>query len=313
MSAAAPTTPAPSNDPRLAFVDPALIVLRDVALAQNSRRQYINLLIILQRLTNKPVFDLIMDSDSTIDAIKTRYKDVNTRKACAVAVKAAVKHVPDLNARVPSEQMKPWTDFFQENKKISSERSMSGEKNDQQLKTWVDWPEVIAARDKLEPYSKAHLMMCLYTMVPPLRQDFGSVRIFARNDDVPDDYPGNHIIISTRMFVLQIYKTRPSMGIYKKQWPIPLMRIIRETLRRHPRTYLFEKAPGVAFRDTKEFKELSNKMFRKAFDGKCVSINILRHSFISNLDFNALRPYQLAEIASDMRHSIAQQNEYRKW
>ena len=301
---------------RIANVDPVLLALRDAPLAYNSKRQYICLLLRLQNMTNKSITQLVTDADETIVAIEGAYADVNTRKAVVVAVKAAVKYSPELRSRV-LDRMGPWTTFFKEMKRISVERSMSGEKNAKQRKVWVEWTaDVVKAREEQEPYSKRHLLLCLYSMVPPLRHDFGNVRIFPTEDDVPDGYAGNHLILSTREFVLQIYKTSRAMGVYRKKWPPELVRIVRETLKRCPRTYLFEKtlAGGtgtIPYRDSKDFKEFSNALLRKIF-GKNVTINILRHSFISGIDFNAKRPFELAEIASDMRHSIAQQLEYRR-
>lgn len=297
-------------DPRLASVDPALLAMRDATLAKNSRRHYIAMLILLQKLVDKPVLRLIVDAEDTIQRVKERYPDTNTRKTLVVAVKAALKHVPSLKAQVPEDRVQPWTEFFKEMKSESVRQSMCGEKNEKQRRAWVDWGEIVAACGRQAPYSKAHLLLCVYTMVPPLRHDYGNVRVFQRDEDVPQGYAGNYLVMASRRFVLQIYKTRPSMGVFCKIWPVNLMRVVRETLRLHPRQYLFEKSPGKPFGTTNEFKQFSTPIFKKTL-GKNVSVNIIRHSFISNLDFNKLRPCELAAIASDMRHSLEQQQQYR--
>lgn len=312
MPAPAARPQAGITDPRLAGVDPALIALRDAPVAISSRRSYIDFLLTLQRLTRKTVLAMIIDAPGTIAAIYRQYKGVNARRAAVTSVKACMRHVPAVRERVPQSSVDVWTNTFRELKKQMIERHLSGEKTEAEKLHWVTWKEVIEARERQVPYTRAHLLMCCYSMIPPLRQDFGNVRIFGRPSDVPEGYPGNYLVLSTRLFVLQIYKTRKSMGVYRAEWPQELVNVVRETLRRKPRAYLFEKAPGVPYRDQNDFQDMSYNIFKAIFQKK-VSTNMLRHSYISSLDYNSLRPHQQAAIASAMRHSVEMQMMYRKF
>jgi hypothetical protein len=54
-----------------------------------------------------------------------------------------------------------------------------------------------------------------------------------------------------------------------------------------------------------------NKRFQKIFDGKKISVNILRHSFLSE-KYKGYDLKSMIETAHDMGHSVGQALEYIK-
>jgi hypothetical protein len=60
------------------------------------------------------------------------------------------------------------------------------------------------------------------------------------------------------------------------------------------------------------FTKWTNRSLARIFEGKRVTVNTLRHSYISNLDFNAKTPGDLMRSAKMMGHSVNQQQLYRR-
>lgn len=120
----------------------------------------------------------------------------------------------------------------------------------QEKLTHVNWDTLVSLRDRLaaeaskNPTDQAkmyrHLVLSLYTQLPPQRADFGEVKIVSENEAsqrgkgncyVKADGKGDYI-------VLRDYKTAASYG--RRTLPLPhhLAGVVRDSLRRFPRAYL---------------------------------------------------------------------------
>ena len=88
--------------------------------------------------------------------------------------------------------------------------------------------------------------------------------------------------------------------------------LIRESLRRRPRKFLFDQEDGTPYLKRNSFTKFSNRVLERLF-GKKFTVSMMRHSFISEgVDYNESTPGALFETARHMHHSIAQQQLYRR-
>jgi integrase len=140
----------------------------------------------------------------------------------------------------------------------------------------------------------------------PVRADYGNVALVDR--PLPG---GNYIVMPTHTLVLNEYKTKTKYGTFHRNVPQELMDIIRLSLQRHPRQYLFVDESGRPYELQNSYTKFANRLLKNIF-GKSVTISLLRHSFISGIDFNRTTPAQLMEISHNMMHSMVMQQLYRR-
>lgn len=275
----------------------------------------------LRTLTTKVVpghsiEEVIQHADTSIAQIQKKYENTQTRKAMAAAIKALFKHVPSLKTKFPT-QADAWNAFHAAQDRIISTKVMNSEMSERERANWVEWADVIAKQRALarDAYgSDEHLLLSMYTLIEPLRQDFGNVAVIpAMPRNMSDLGEGNHIAIPEQgpgTLVLSKYKTQGAYGIYTRDIPAELADVIRASLRRKPRGWLFVGARGKPF-PLHTFTIYSNKLLQTIF-GKKVTVTTLRHSFISNIDFNQSTPSQLMRTSRNMAHSLIQQQLYRR-
>jgi hypothetical protein len=132
---------------------------------------------------------------------------------------------------------------------------------------------------------------------------------------VPED-DHNYLVLNTKRvpqeFVFNKYKTAKFYG----QQIIKLPNDLKEILKSYTDkgkvvgSCLFSQANGECLSQPGFTSKVRN-MFKK-YTGKPLTVNSLRHSFISNLDQNAMSIAQREEIARKMGHSVGEQMQYNK-
>ena len=108
-------------------------------------------------------------------------------------------------------------------------------------------------------------------------------------------------------FFFNAYKTKNKYGKQSVDIPSKLRYLIHRWTRRHPHDHLLFNEKGMPLAQPRLTAKL-NQIF-----GKNISVNMLRHIFISEKvleDVPALQ--KLSNIANDMGHSVDQQMLYKK-
>ena len=211
------------------------------------------------------------------------------------------------------------------------ESRASGEKTEKEKAQWMDWADIekvyneYAARVASLPAGSLTaaqwnlltdtLILGLYVLQPPRRaQDFLHMWVYkGPAKDLPTDK--NWLVLSSsgkpQQFIYNIYKTSKKHGQQTEPVPEALADILGRYLSRHPskaapraRSHMMKllvKQDGTAINQPNAITRLLNKVF-----GKRVSVNILRHSYLSS-------KYDLSEMQEDaeaMGHTIDTQREY---
>jgi integrase len=205
----------------------------------------------------------------------------------------------------------------------------AGEKNEKQTTNWMEWKEIkelsatmyakareYASKKALTPKEAEHLLntvvLCLYTCVPPRRnQDYLDMLIVKKwNDKMPNTH--NYLDIAGSQFIFNKYKTAKKYGTQTVKIPNddanPLMDVLTAYLRHHdlykatkgkePVPFLIQN--GAPLTAANAITRILNKIF-----GKKVGSSMLRHIFLSD-KYADVKEEQEAD-AEAMGHSVAEQ------
>lgn len=209
---------------------------------------------------------------------------------------------------------------------IENTKKRDGELTEKENKNYLYWEEVLNVRkEMLAVLDKGvyndlldFLIVSLYTLHPPIRADYGNMKVFLDNKSVPENYKENYCVINTDpRFVFWKFKNAgiTNLPVVIKIENEELYDIIMDWLNINDSGYLLAVyRPGI-----KKFSPMSEnclsqrvKSIFKLWTTKGASINTLRHSFIS---YNTKDDYKLAEkrvIASKMMHTPAMVDVYRR-
>ena len=284
-------------------------------IADTTKAIYLRNLMTVARLTNKPDYSFIFQPNKTYRAMLDHYPNFKTRRTVIIAIKSIFKHLPDL-AHEHKKVVDRWHELYLGLHSKMMDDLMQGDLSERERENWVHWRDVLAMERHLrdtEYASFSHVLLAMYTLIEPSRQDYNSLRLL--NAHPPDITSGNYMVIHLNGepvdMVLNEYKTAKSYGRYTRTLPRELSEIIFESLRQSPRHYLFARMDGSAY-DKKAFVRRVNDELARLF-GRRFTIGMLRHAFISEgIDFNEKRPGELFDIARNMHHSISQQQQYRR-
>lgn len=194
-------------------------------------------------------------------------------------------------------------------------------KSDIERENWLEWSEIIKRYQsfekeigllwKLEPeelskanYNKLKLYVLLscYVLIPPRRNlDYTAFKI--RNyDPTKDNY------MKGKKFIFNNYKTARTYGTNEVKIPNKLYSIMNKWIKLNPSDYLLTGA-------TDKYKPITGPqlttMLNTFFD-KRVSVNLLRHSFLTHMYKDLPDLKEMKERAEEMGHSLDQALEYVK-
>lgn len=182
-------------------------------------------------------------------------------------------------------------------KKIGEELSIH---EDESL---IAWDDIIKHRDGLEDKSSmTYLMLCLYTMIPPLRNDFVEMDIvFQESDASREDW--NYYCVPTRTMHLNAFKNVGEVGTKRIVVPEELHEVIgRVRLAMHRKT--LDNKHGIPMLVGDRGARLNacsvSKLLTKSF-GRPLGSTQLRRSFVSRNSETLIAAQANAEA---MCHSI---------
>jgi integrase len=196
-----------------------------------------------------------------------------------------------------------------------NDREKDQEKTESQKENWVDQAELKSIYNELDKdtrplLSKATLkpsefqrlqnfvILSLYVLQPPRRlQDYTEMRL--RNFTEKDNY------INKTKFVFNKYKTAKFSG--REEIPInPKLKFILDKWKKlNPYEYLLVGSTEKKFSSSQLQQRLNSILGKKA------SVNILRHSFLSD-KYKDVDLREMEKDATAMGHSVSQQMRYVK-
>lgn len=288
-------------------------------LSDNTLRTYISIIRSLHRKTN-PTSPYIVSPEEIIKFFRTEskkvlefLKDVDFNKRKTILASLVVLCADnDCGKHYREQMLKDATKY--------NEQQRGQTKTQTQKDNWMSQDNVMKIYrklykdvsplfrvDNLTPKQLQELqnlvILSVYTQIPPRRLlDYTSFKL--RNIDKAND---NYM--EKRTFVFNQYKTAKKYKQQTVEIPQRLRNLILKWESKHDNDYLLFDESGKPLSPPRLTLKLN-----KIFGGKKISVNMLRHIFITDevLD-NAPALRKLEEVAEQMGHSTDQQALYKKF
>ena len=276
-----------------------------------SKRTYLERIKMISANLEKPIFWILKNPKETIEWIFKQSSAETTRKSYVSAILAIYKHNEGLkDAEGFSNSYKEWLEKFKELDTAIGERYKLNKPSDKQQEGYVPFKEIVKKRDELDKGSIDKLLLGFYTYIKPLRADFNCVKIYKKivaTIKIPENE--NYIDLNEKKLILQEYKTQKKHDKIEIVIPSELIDELETSLKNKPRDYLFIDRSGKPYHFN-SYTRWANRTFFKLFK-KHLTISLIRHSYISSLDQNALTTKDKEEIAYAMGHTKGMQELYR--
>jgi len=189
-------------------------------------------------------------------------------------------------------------------------------KTEEQKENWMSWKDIEEHLAKLKKQYyyvfkednptreeimnlQSYVILACYVLMPPRRaMDYCKMKV--RNYDKTKDN-----FYEAGKFVFSQYKTAKFMGLQIQKVPKTLEPLLRKWIAFHDMDYLFANS------DDKEIAGSGmTKILNSIFKPKLISVNMLRHIYISEKSAPLID--KLKETADAMAHSTGMQNLYVK-
>lgn len=279
-------------------------------------------------LLQKPEFKhvtiraLLVNPNKYWPVMRKVYVNINTLKTTINSVLACYRYDDRLKTG-HAQQYKRWTQLHTDMQRLLNMDSRQNKMNDKQKKNYVAWSEIklkVSELQRDDPFSKGlrhamkYLLLVVITDVTPKRADFGALRIYYDAD--PDVQKQNYIVVNTQRnaayIVLQNYKTSKTFMRHEEDLKPETVRVIKQSLRRYPREYLFIDSRSRPYLRDASYSEFVRNTFGTFWKEKKLGVSLYRHVFLSEaVDWNNMTGQEQTDLARDMQHSVGQQQQYR--
>lgn len=189
---------------------------------------------------------------------------------------------------------------------------------------WLSWEEILAVRDKLKPDNpddfiayQDWVILCLYTMLPPLRADFSPMRVY--EELPPTDTKGNFVVLGYKYngIVLQEYKTAGVYGRQEIEIPDELLTVLYEWVIFNPTGWLLVREDGEPYTEGNLSQRVGRIMERATrgadgSPGKVCGITMFRHAYKTWLHRGEPTILDAEAEARRMLHSPQMAQKYRR-
>ncbi|MAJ02156.1 MAG: hypothetical protein CMA10_07120 [Euryarchaeota archaeon] len=218
-------------------------------------------------------------------------------------------------------------------KALNMARARGGQKSERVSKNWISWAEVEGVRDRLEKevrslhprrkltpeelytYQK-YVLLSLYTMQPPVRDDYATMRVTPVNsaEFKADGY--NHLLVGPGRrlrFHFSEYKTSKIYGSLETEPPSDLAAVLHSWLpkirHRGDGGRLLAKRDGGPMQEGTP-KDILNALFQEATGKRGIGPAMLRRIYMTGR-FGKEQEERL-RVAKKMMHSVSMGNRYIK-
>lgn len=282
-------------------------------MSEVTKRQYIRRLEMLAEIGgHADPWTAISHHKATIAALEARYRDKPASlHIFSTVVLSSYKYVPRLKTVAPA-SFAAWTRVSEDAKIPLEHHALSAQPTARQAHGWVPFPEIVEMRESLPVGSDARLLISMYTLIPSVRNDLSNMTIYTSTPPVGTG--GNYLVLPSRgtaRMVITEFKTSKSYQAIKQDLPASLVAEIRASLSLNPRKLLFVTMRGqLPYNSENAFSSWANRLLKRTF-GKPLTLTLMRHSYVSSLDFNNMTPLERMDIARKMGHSVTAQMQYR--
>lgn len=208
-----------------------------------------------------------------------------------------------------------------------NERALIGKELDlteKEQKSFIHWEDIAQFHQDLlkDTDTESHdsylnyVILSLYVLHPPVRADYAMMKVFIDESYIPSNFTENYCVLQTNpRFVFQQFKTAKTIGTNIVPIDPQLHSILIHWMGLNHSDYLLT----TYISSTRSFKPISENALVKRiislftrYKNKPVSINTLRHSFVSFMYRYDQTQKDKKSNADKMMHSPSMAEKYRR-
>ena len=273
--------------------------IHTTSLASTSKEQYVERINkIANTLFNGNYGEMVKNPKQIYDYLRKKYKDAY---ASIGGYFTAICKMIDLHPEYPlAEKTKnEWKDYRDTMRQSRNLQYNTNQLSERELEKLVTSDEIkkefCDMQNNHETHMKqtTHLRYILFAMflnIRPKRADLGNVYVADDLVKVPNNYreDGNYIVLNKNpRLVMNHYKTRDRYGRIVEPLNDELVKVVKDSLRRYPRTYLFIQSEGEnqPYEKNNSYAQFVKRAFGYFFD-KAMGASLWRRVYVAeNVDF----------------------------
>jgi hypothetical protein len=277
----------------------------------------------LARLTSlhkiQPDLDTLFKHPVTeYPALQSAYPSLLTRKNLLTLILVLFRE--DAALKTQEAARTQWKKLHDDLARHMDAKGKRSEPSDKQVEKYTSYEEIetlYETQKKHSPHatersSFQYLLLSIVVHLKPKRADFGAVKLYRNVDPHATDH--NYIVLRSKgssFLAMNMYKTSKHYQTVEEDLPEGLTRDIEDSLRRWPRTYLFQKMNGEAMSNN-TYTVFVKSTFQQLF-GRATGVSLLRHIYLTEkMDFDDTTLEEQEDVARLMLHTSGLQRKY-KW
>jgi hypothetical protein len=299
-------------------------------LSDSSKRTYTsNLKRLLRDSKSDDFFDMVKDVTKTTDTI-SKNTNIHSRLGQLSAINMLFARVPSLQSpsyskarskylQIQKQASELYEKGREQNKLTNAQSGKYMSINDLRdifFEKYESFLELNENQDRSisdsnwRLFLKRLLILGLYVLHPPVRQDYGCIRLYKTKKI----YNTNHILLCSNTLVLTEYKTSETYGRVESVLPPEVINVLNASLIAEPRQWLFIKSSDKPYshssKDTNSFSVLVNRSLSEIV-GKPIDVTSIRRAYTTWLAEQTLTFAERRRIAEIMGHSVIQSLKYQ--
>ena len=266
------------------------------------------------------IYDVISNPQKCYAFIRSKYPNINTRKNVITVLLVIFKHSTLLSKRLQKEQIE-WKKFHDMMNSLQEAKYKKSLPDPHQLAKYTTSDEMFDLYKKIKSSDNPHktltdsqrfLILSMAVHMTPKRADLHTMKIYYEKD--PNISDANYLVLRRNAsipsyMVFNVYKTAKQYKRVDDTLPYEFYKDVMDSLRIHPRDYLFINIYKKPFGNNNAFTKFVIRTFEHLF-GRRTGVTMLRHIFITEkVDMNESEEY-LEEISQKMMHSKELQRKY---
>lgn len=255
-------------------------------------------------------FKWVAETDKVISFVNNTWKTPNSKNAQFQAISSILSAFPEYK-----KLYKFYSELSSKNRIAITTESGENKMSESEQKSILPWSEMSKLYKKTDNIADKALI-AFYTLMPPRRsKDISLLTLATEEEEEGLENDFNYIIVDNKNRPVRViynqYKTAKNYGSITIEIPTSLSNILKKYITTNdikPGDVIFPNSDGKYF---KNFAQSVIKVFKRV-SGKRISVNLIRHSFIS--DFLKKNPTtnQKKRVALHMGHSQETQSLYNK-
>ena len=275
--------------------------------SENNINNYKSWITALQLPIKKNYNGLLIYHKQLLDHINT-YTNITTRRTYLCSLAKLFRVLKGDSSSLYRKYSKMSVELQAQIEKDSSEQKIS----ENRKKNFITLNEVIKRREELKKLflqkpddhklNQQYLLLCLYTMQPPLRMEYKDMKIV---QSIPRDKDKNYVLEKDKKYSVivnndKVCKHRPS-DIFELS--PELNEAINHSLRMFPRQYILSLNTN---KDKPIGKQSFELLLRGCFTDKRIGVDLLRGAYITHVfDKPGITMKDKEELAKKMRTSLS--------